>query len=293
VSQVSGTQNYTNLFPSVQLRYAVDQNTNVRIAVTRAIARPNYSDLAPSLQGDTNSIYPLQYSNLSAGNPDLRPEHSWNYDLLLERFLPAVGGVLSGGVFYKSLSDVILTRNFVYQGPFAPFDGFSGTEPENGGSGHVVGIEADWTQHLVFLPGALSGLGFDINWMHADSKVLVDPASGREAQLLRQAPNIANAALLYDRGPVSARVAWTYNGPYIGGYGDGSPTAGGDTYFERHSQIDASVIYNITPAVQMQLQALSLNNAEFGFFNGTLDHRFNVQREYYGRTVYFGMKYGF
>jgi len=293
VSQVSGTQNYTNLFPSVQLRYAVDQNTNVRIAVTRAIARPNYSDLAPSLQGDTDSIYRLQYSNLSAGNPDLRPEHSWNYDLLLERFLPAVGGVLSGGVFYKSLSDVILTRNFVYQGPFAPFDGFSGTEPENGGSGHVVGIEADWTQHLVFLPGALSGLGFDINWMHADSKVLVDPASGREAQLLRQAPNIANAALLYDRGPVSARVAWTYNGPYIGGYGDGSPTAGGDTYFERHSQIDASVIYNITPAVQMQLQALSLNNAEFGFFNGTLDHRFNVQREYYGRTVYFGMKYGF
>ena len=53
------------------------------------------------------------------------------------------------------------------------------------------------------------------------------------------------------------------------------------------------MIYNITPAVQMQLQALSLNNAEFGFFNGTLDHRFNVQREYYGRTVYFGMKYGF
>jgi TonB-dependent receptor len=293
VSQVSGTQNYTDLFPSLQLRYAVDGNTNVRAAVTRAIARPNYSDLAPSLQGSVNSIYQFQYSNLSAGNPDLRPEHAWNYDLLVERFLPAVGGVVSGGVFYKSLSDVILTRNFVYRGPFAPFDGFYGTEPENGGSGHVVGIEADWTQHLVFLPGALSGLGFDVNWMHADSKVLVDPATGREAPLLRQAPDIANAALLYDHGPVSARFAWTYNGPYIGAYGDGSPTANGDNYFERHSQIDASVIYNVTPAVQMQLQALSLNNAEFGFFQGTPDHPFNVQREYYGRTVYLGMKYGF
>jgi TonB-dependent receptor len=293
VSQVSGTQNYTDLFPSVQLRYAVDANTNVRVAVTRAIARPNYSDLAPSLQGNTNSIYQFQYSNLSAGNPDLRPEHSWNYDLLVERFLPSVGGVLSGGVFYKALRDVILTRNFTYQGPFAPFDGFYGTEPENGGAGHLVGVEADWVQHLPFLPGALAGLGFDVNWTHTDSKVLVDPASGRQAPLLRQAPDIANAALLYDRGPVSARVAWTYNGPYIGGYGDGSATAGGDNYFERHSQIDASVIYNITPAVQMQLQALSLNNAEFGFFQGTPDHRFNVQREYYGRTVYLGMKYGF
>ena len=80
---------------------------------------------------------------------------------------------------------------------------------------------------------------------------------------------------------------------YIGGYGDGSPTANGDTYFERHSQIDASLILNVAPTVQMQLQALTLNNAEFGFFNGTPDHRFNLQREYYGRTFYFGMKYGF
>ena len=293
VSQVTGTENYADLFPSVQLRYAVDANTNVRVAVTRAISRPNYSDLAPSLQGNVNSIYQFQYSNLSAGNPNLRPEHSWNYDLLFERFLPSFGGVLSGGVFYKSLSDVILTRNFIYQGPFTPFDGFYGTEPDNGGSGHLVGVEADWVQHFTFLPGVLAGLGFDINWTHTDSKVLVDPASGREAPLLRQAPDIANAALLYDHGAVSARFAWTYNGPYIGSYGDGSATANGDNYFERHSQIDASVIYNVTPTVQMQLQALSLNNAEFGFFNGTPDHQFNVQREYYGRTFYFGMKYGF
>jgi TonB-dependent receptor len=293
VSQVSGTQNYTDVFPSVQLRYGVDANTNVRVAVTRGIARPNYSDLAPSLQGNVNSIYQHQYSNLSAGNPDLRPERAWSYDLLFERFLPSFGGVLSGGVFYKSLSDVILTRNFVYRGPFAPFDGFYGTEPGNGGSGHLVGVEADWVQHLTFLPGVLAGLGFDVNWTHTDSKVLVDPASGREAPLLRQAPDIANAALLYDHGSVSARVAWTYNGPYIGAYGDGSATANGDNYFERHSQIDASLIYNVTPAVQMQLQALSLNNAEFGFFNGTPDHQFNVQREYYGRTFYLGMKYGF
>ncbi len=293
ISPVSGSQDYTDVFPSAQLRYAVDQNTSVRVAVTRGIARPNYSDLAPSLQGNSNGIYKNQYSNLSAGNPNLRPERAWSYDFLIERFLPSLGGLISGGVFYKSLSDVILSRNFIYQGPFAPFDGFYGTEPENGGSGHLVGVEADWVQHFSFLPGAWAGLGLDVNWTHVDSKVLVDPASGREAPLLRQAPDIGNAALLYDHGPVSARFAWTYNGPYIGGYGDGTSTANGDNYFEMHSQIDASVIYNVTPSVQMQLQALSLNNAEFGFFQGTKDHQFNVQREYYGRTFYLGMKYGF
>ena len=111
--------------------------------------------------------------------------------------------------------------------------------------------------------------------------------------MLRQAPNIGNAALLYDHRAVSARLAWTYNGPYIGSYGDGSATADGDNYFYEHSQIDGSIIYNVTSEVQLQLQALNLNDAQFGFFQGTPDHRFSVQREYYGRTFYLGAKYGF
>jgi len=293
VSVANGSQNYADFFPSAQLRYSADQNTNFRIAVTRGIARPNYSDIAPHLQGNVGAIYKNQYSNLRAGNPNLRPERSWNYDVLIERFLPSWGGVISGGVFYKSLSDVILDRDFIYQGPATVFAGYYGTEPQNGGSGHLTGVEANWVQHFPFLPGVLAGVGFDVNWTHVDSKVLVDPASGREAQLLRQAPDIGNAALLYDHGAVSARFAWTYNGAYIGSYGDGSATANGDNYFYAHSQIDASVIYNVTPEMQVQLQALNLNDAQFGFFQGTPDQRFSVQREYYGRTFYFGAKYGF
>jgi hypothetical protein len=38
--------------------------------------------------------------------------------------------------------------------------------------------------------------------------------------------------------------------------------------------------------------ALNLNNAVFGFFNGTPSHAYNVQREYYGTTFYVGAKYG-
>jgi TonB-dependent receptor len=293
VSPVDGSQNYSDVFPSAQLRYAADHNTNIRIAVTRGIARPHYSDIAPHLEGNLGAIYQHQYSNLSAGNPNLRPERSWNYDLLVERFLPSGGGVVSGGVFYKSLSDVILERNFIYDGPVTEFVGYYGTQPQNGGSGHLAGFEADWVQHFPFLHGILAGVGFDVNWTHTSSKVLVDPASGRTAPLLRQAPDIANAALLYDHGLVSARFAWTYNGAYIGAYGDGSATADGDNYFYQHSQIDASVIYNMTPTVQLQLQGLDLNDAQFGFFQGTTAHRYSVQREYYGRTVYLGAKYGF
>jgi len=293
VSAVTGTQNYTDVFPSAQLRYALNENTNVRVAVTRAIARPNYSDLAPSLQGNTNTIYQHQYNNLSAGNPDLKPQHSWNVDLLAEKYLPSVGGVISGGVFYKKISDFIANKDFIYNGPYAAFAGFYGTEPQNGGDGHLTGIEADWTQHLTFLPGILSGLGFDVNWTHVSSSVVVDTATGRTAPMLRTSPDLANAALTYDKGPISARVAWTYNGANIASYGDGTATANGDNYFYAHSQVDASAIITLTSNVQMQLQVLNINNAVFGFFNGTPDHPYDVQREYYGQTFYFGLKYGF
>ena len=290
VREVPGNQTYTDLFPSVQFKLNVAEGTDARVAVTRGIARPDYSQLAPSLVGSTDLASRNNPSALTAGNPDLKPQHAWNYDLLVEHFFPSVG-VLSGGVFYKQIADVILTRQFTYNGPVAELAGFQGTRPENGGSGHLIGVEGEWLQRLTSLPGVARGLGFDLNYTHVNSKVLVD-MTGRTAPLARQSPNLANIALMYDLGPVSARGAWAYQGANITSYGDGLGDGLGDTYFYAHSQIDASLLYTLTPRVQLQIQGLNLNNAVFGFFQGTPSHDYAIQREYYGRTIYMGAKYG-
>ena len=303
VATVSGSSSYTDLFPSVQLRYALDGVTNIRGAVTRAIARPNYYDLAPHISGGTcGGVCNTLTNAASAGNPDLKPQHAWNYDLLFEHYLPAAG-IVSGGVFYKQITDFQYDRIAVYHGPATQFDGNYVSTPVNGGDGHLFGFEADYSQHLAFLPRALQGLGFDVNWTHVSSRAtLLQDASDsahvgqttyRSVALPRQSPNIANVALLYDSPRVSVRAAWQYQGANITSYADGTATAGGDTYFYAHSQIDASVIYNVTHNVSLQLQGLNLNNAVFGFFNGTPDAQFNIQREYYGRSVILGAKYGF
>src|ERR1700737_1874157 len=229
VREVPGTQTYTDLFPSVQLKLNVADGTDARIAVTRGIARPDYSQLAPSLVGSTDLASRNNPSALTAGNPDLKPQHAWNYDLLVEHFFPSVG-VLSGGVFYKQITDVILTWQFTYSGPVTELVGFKGTHPENGGAGHLVGGEAQGEARLLSLPGAARGLGFDLNYTHVNSKVLVDPA-GRTAPPARQSPNLANVALIYDLGPVSARGAWAYQGANIVSYGDGLADGLGDPTF--------------------------------------------------------------
>lgn len=289
ITTVPGSQTYTDLFPSVQLRYDMDPSTQLRAAVTRGIARPNYSDLAPHLSG-TPGANRSNPANLSAGNPDLRAQHAWNYDLILEHFFPSVG-VLSAGVFYKSMSDLILQRNFVYSGPVQAFVGQAGTRPGNGGSGHLLGFEAEWSERLTFLPGVLDGFGYNANYTHVDSRALVDPQTNRYAPLARQSPNLANLGLTYDRGTLDGRIAWSYQGANIASYGDGSATANGDNYFYAHSQVDGSLSYGFTRRVSLQFQALNLNNAVFGFFNGTPGHDYSVQREYYGRTFYLGAKY--
>lgn len=138
--------------------------------------------------------------------------------------------------------------------------------------------------------------------MSSKAKLLADTAKSaatlgqpmvREAPLPRQSKSIGNVALTYDSRLVVARAAWQYQGASIYSYGDGSATPSGDNWFFPHSQIDASVTLGLTRDIAMQLQALNLNNAVFGFYNGIPGTEFSNQREYYGRSVIVGMKYGF
>jgi TonB-dependent receptor len=304
LSTTSGTKDYTDLFPSVQIRYAINATSNFRVAVTRGIARPNYSDLVPYLNGQVCTACTHDFANLSAGNPNLHAQRAWNYDVLYANYFTPTS-VFSAGFFYKQISDFIYTREFVYSGPVTQFDGYYGTQPENGGTASLAGLEMDYSDRLRFLPGAWSGIGYDMNWTHVSSTahILADTAStanglgkpivARTAPLQRTSPNVANVALTYDYAKFSARAAWQYQGANIADYGDGSATANGDNYFYSHSQIDASVVYNVTHDIQLQLQGLDLNDAVFGFFNGTPSRRYAVQREFYGRTIIVGTKLGF
>jgi len=143
-----------------------------------------------------------------------------------------------------------------------------------------------------------------VNWTHADSRaeLLSDTASNasslghpitRFAPLPRQSENVANIAGTYDLGRFSARLAWQYQGQSIFEYGDGTATAGGDTYLYSHGQLDASASVNLNKNATLQIQGLDLNNAVFGFFNGTPGSAHDIQREVYGRSFIVGVKFGF
>src|SRR6185369_10086459 len=95
---------YTDVLPSASLKFATSENASIRLVYSRALSRPNPSDISKAVGIPDLTQNP---PTVSLGNPDLKPEHANNYDLLFEQYFKPLG-MLSAGYFYKSLSDPII-----------------------------------------------------------------------------------------------------------------------------------------------------------------------------------------
>jgi len=283
---------YTKILPSASLRYALTSDTNLRLAYSRALSRPDPQDIAQALVIDM-SVTP---NAVSLGNPNLKPEMADNVDILIEHFIRPFG-MIEAGYFYKNLTDPIVTHECR---PPAVCPGFPGdivSQPLNAGSAWINGFEIAYLQHLTFLPGALGGLGISANYGYTASRASLGPDFGRSdhPRLLRNAPNTWNISPTYDRGRFSIRVGLSYNGANIAGYGFTDGAYGGikgpfgDNYFYQHLQVDAQGSVRLREGLQFVMYGLNLTNEVFGFYNGS--PQYMVQREYYRPTVAAGFRW--
>ena len=289
VTPLHQNNSYINAFPSVQAQYRFGTDTILRGSYGMGIARPNFGDTAPYQIYDPTSNPNVP---LTAGNPNLKPTHAQNFDVLLEHYFKPLG-VIQGGFFYKSLSNPIYT--VVSQVTTGKYQGLNQLAPINGPSAHITGIEMAWQQRLSFLPGALNGMGVRANYSYTTSRAAFPNAPGERTDhptLLRTAPNNWNFDVTYDKKGLSARMGLTHNDGYIWSYAgalDKGPA--GDTYLYPHTQVDAQVSYWIprSHGIQAVVSMLNLNNEVFGFYNGS--ERFPIQREYYDRTISVGLRW--
>jgi TonB-dependent receptor len=286
---LTSNNSYLNVFPSVQAQYRFGSDTILRGSYGVGIARPNFGDTAPFQLVDPNANPSVP---VSSGNPNLKPTHAQNFDVLLEHYLKPLG-LIQGGFFYKALSNPIY-ESVLSIVPSGPEHGKVQSSPENGPSAHLAGVEMAWQQRLSFLPGALNGMGVRANYSYVTSRATFPVGSGRtdHPTLQRTAPNNWNFDVTYDKKGVSARMGLTHNDGYVWSYA-GAPARNGtgDTYLYPHTQVDAQVSYWIPRGhgLQAVVSMLNLNNEVFGFYNGA--ERFPIQREYYSRTISAGLRW--
>jgi TonB-dependent receptor len=272
---VTGDHSYGVPLPDVHMRYAITPDTNLRAAVTRSLARPNYYDLVPYRAQDDSA------ATLSLGNPTLKPTKSWNLDFMAEHYLKSVG-LISAGVFYKRLED------YIYVNTFAQSIGdtvYQTTQPLNGESASIRGMELAVQNRFTKLPAPWDGFGVFANYTLTDSDAAFPGRVGEKASLPGQSRHVGNVSASYEKGGFSGRVSMNFHGSYIDAVG-GSSTL--DRYYDTHKQLDASISRTIMPRIRLFLDALNLTNAPLRYYQGDANHP--LQEEHYRWWLNFGVK---
>jgi len=267
------TMSYTNAFPSLTARWSMDEQTAIRGAVTTSLVRPAFGSMTPFITIPDGSAVVA-----SIGNPDLKPTHSLNLDLQVERYYGAVGFV-AVGVFHKKLDDFI----FNAQRPAVAADNLGPTvitlsQPINGATGTLTGYELAWQQNLTFLPGLASGLGVNVNYTRTSSSTTLPSREGTKSRLPGQAGNAANVGLFYEYGRVSLRGGYNFSDQYLEVVGATPQT---DIYVASRGQLDISGSFRLTRQATMFLETNNLTNQPLRRYEGRSERGWAPADEYY------------
>ena len=283
-----GSTDYSFVLPQINLRYALNNLTNIRFAATTSYARPNFESIVPSQEIN------IADKEGTIGNPNLEPVSATNLDFMVDHYFGTVG-VLSAGVFHKNLDKFIYKR--VYETSI--YNGIDfGTDVElvqdvNGQTATLTGIELAYQQNLTFLPGALAGLGLYANYTYTASNAELADRSGlgetEETNLPGQAAHVGNLSLSYGLNGFKARISGNYAGAYLNELGD---DADEDEYINERLQIDATANYQINSQFNVFAEFLNITNAPYEAYVAD-DKDQIIQREFYSWWSRLGVKFNF
>lgn len=275
---VENTKKYLAVLPMLHIKYAVNDKINLRFAATRTFSRPNFGDLTPG------GTYSEADNEFKGGNPNLNPTYSLNFDLMGEYYFSNVG-ILSGGVFYKSITDPIFQDSFI--GNYNGINGIQFTAPNNGKAASLSGIELGINRRFDFLPGFLQYFGTQLNATFMDSK-MVKPG-GRKVKLPYQAKELYNVQLFFEKKGFNARLAYNYKGKYAVEYAEDDIN---DSYYGKYSSLDFGGSYQFTKHILLYADVNNILNKPLIYHFGKDETR-PEQVEYYGVRCNLGVKFNF
>jgi outer membrane receptor protein involved in Fe transport len=292
------------VLPSVQFKYALNKNQNIRLAYYRAIARPGFAEMIPD--GPDGEFFK------EIGDPK-KLQHSVgdNLDLRYELYSSTADQVLLG-VFYKKIQDPIeisavkpLNVNSLY------------LQPVNIGDATNYGLEAVVTKYFgVF--------GISANYTYTKSSITNDSlifssrnASGQivskrvseKRPLQGQSNHIGNISLIYKnpKTGLDFQAALVYTGerinfisPYLGLNYWQSPTTQLDFSFEKRI-VKRFTVYGKVNNVTNAPYELSLHQSYNDYLKSSgsralalqtdPSNKIIIQKDFYKTAFLFGLRY--
>lgn len=200
----NGVIKTTDLLPTANLVYNINENSNLRAAYSQTLARPNMREISPF-----RSLGSIG-ADIVIGNPQLNRTLIQNYDLRFETF-PRPGEIIALSAYYKRFDDPIITN--IYSTGSAIEQ-----QPNNVDNALVYGAEFEFRKKLDFISESLESfkLVFNASLIYSEVNkaqreldqiegfVGAESINSDSRPFQGQSPYIINASLLHN----SEKLQW-------------------------------------------------------------------------------------
>jgi iron complex outermembrane receptor protein len=319
--QVDVSKTYTDVLPSLNLFYDLDNKNRIRFAAAKVMARPRMDDMranmVPSFNGSVCAGSPgctpgqeVHPWSASGGNPNLEPWRAKELDVAYEWY----GGkatYFSVNAFYYWLD------NYIYnQALTADFSGITPpaadlaaiptnvvispigqlTAPANGKGGWIRGVEVSGAFEFGRLSHVLDGFGAQGSVSYSGYRLKPD-ASGAIGTLPGFSPWVYNLTGYYEKNGFQARASYRYRSKFKGEV-ISLFTNLGFPQILTDKQLDAQVGYTFQPGSRLNglgilLQVNNLLNSPYRTSYAVNGTQTLETFEKYGRQWMLGASYHF
>lgn len=163
------TKDYNRLYPSINLKYAINEKHSVRLANSITRTLPEFKEIAPF-------EYVSPTGQVTRGNPDIDASNNFNYDVKWE-FFPSKDQLFSVTGFYKKIEDPI--NRVQDRGSAGIFSYFN-----SGEKAEVYGVELEGRVNILGggeeddQPKLRVNFNASRMWHEQDLKDVIDEATG-------------------------------------------------------------------------------------------------------------------
>ncbi len=303
-ADVSIDNRYTELLPSFNIAFELQEDLLLRGALYRAMARPNIEDMGAGREfvlDASGTTVEDAIAGVSGGNPRLEPLVSNNVDLSLEWY-PDPDTALALALYYKQITAGIVpaSGNALLE-PFV-IDGDTYTVPvaqqtNSDRKRDLSGAEISVSHAMTWLPAPFDGFGVVLGYNYADSNFEYDdPSATDPANPLRDftdpvgiiglSRHSGSATLYYERANWSVRALYKYRSDYFKPF---QLTA--NRIVDSAGYLDLSATYDATDSIQLRFQALNVLNQEQQMFRPVDGSR--AETSFFGTTYFLGVRLRF
>jgi len=263
---------YSNTLPSASVSYDLTDDLVWRASAGKTIKRSSISAIARSLNVPNAGDLIVQ-----AGNPNLRPEQSTNFDTALEWYFEK-GSVLALSGFRKNISDRPLTTS-----QFVPFSSLGiakelftannqlalAANPDapvelrfsqNAESFSIKGLELAYQQNYRFLPYPFNNLGSIVSLTNIKTDGVVRTYNNIGYALPIVPERTIAATLYYEDGPFSLRTSYNHKSAFANYTNTALNPLGYQRWFNARGYLDASIGYKINKYLEVRLDGSNLTD---------------------------------